>query len=475
MDSHAIHVKKTRQSGKADDKNADHSESEASRIHIRKRAMAREVISLQNSNVLRIPLSNARKVSAEFSDRADKIEENVREIQEDSERQGPVDQTSAREYILKRSQMSLDLDLFCKDARKAINSPTYGTGMDRKTCKRAREQSNQLELVIAKERAMLVANRAKIQLSTLYHSNHFRLGEAYMFSITESLPLPSGATIEYHSKDQWSSHDQRAFRSNVRATYHVPHATGRGTWCPVAGSTNERLTSAAQIVPQCLGELNASYLFGTDSLGDGYGKLWGVGNGMWVSAEVEEAMDAARIVFVPCSEEVEGEIKMIVLDEDLGNQCIGLDLPFAEVDGKPLKFKTAARPDLHALYIHALITVLRRKTYAVRDWQYDIPKVFTGRNWSNFGENTLRKSTVLALASEIGDLSKEDLKQLELEKSGLVASGGEEATISDCDREMAIVIGGTWMSRRNQNHGKSFLRNWKIWHWLEHVGWNVLK
>jgi hypothetical protein len=49
---------------------------------------------------------------------------------------------------------------------------------------------------------------------------------------------------------------------------------------------------------------------------------------------------------------------------------------------KQLQFQTAARPGKRYFYMHALLTVFRRRRYNVPGWENDREQVFNGQIWA---------------------------------------------------------------------------------------------
>ena len=418
--------------------------SDKSRKTIQKRIDSKEYLQNLAANQLLLRCENTQKASPELDKQAAEIEERIAQTKNDARTVGPISPSKAEEFLQKRSVINMLSVDYCKDARKLLENDELPPA-NTKTRKRQFSEIAELEDTVMKERAIILGNNAKLQLSMTYHANYVTLGEAYLYSIVENLPLlPAEAHPQYSSKQRFSP-DQTHFKKNLESAYESLKGMKANTaWCPVAGEVSRREMKAAHIVPQSIGEFNAAYLFGANGLGEGHGKLWGLDNGMHVSESVEQAMDAAQIVFVPGSKK--GELKTLLLDQDLANEEICFHGPtWADIDNKPLMFRTDVRPGLHAIYIHAFISVLRRKLYDCKNWQHDVPRIFSSRIWSDVEGQKLKRSTVLAIAAEIGDLDKDMVEQLDLERSGMVDAGGKPVEM--LDRKVAAIIRGLWVSQ----------------------------
>lgn len=349
-----------------------------------------------------------RKYSAEIDQGTTKFEERVRSLSAKSNEAIDIEnEKQAKEYVNDRKTLVDDGAFWLKKSKNVIEALQKEKVLDRPTAKRAHKELDQCDKALLQERAVLAANRVKVQYGILSHNSHARIGEAYLASIVEGMHEPIGARIKKQgSRD---SSDQTSFRKRILAVYNSPSydsdPENLASWCPV--TKNWYLATdvtAAHVVPYSIGEVNAAYLFGLNPE-SGYEAIWSVKNGMPLHTKVEQALDAARIIIVQ-DEKDTNELKLIVLDDTILNVKVTLQGPtFRDLNNQRLKFQTAARPGRRFLYLHYILTLFRRKRFNVDGWEVDKDKIVNSYVWGTPGP-WLRRSIIKALAFEVGDAEK---------------------------------------------------------------------
>ncbi|OQV11266.1 hypothetical protein CLAIMM_15127 [Cladophialophora immunda] len=106
---------------------------------------------------------------------------------------------------------------------------------------------------------------------------------------------------------------------------------------------------------------------------------------------------------------------------------------------KRINFQTDARPGKRYLYLHALLTLFRRRRYNVPGWVNDRNEVLTGRIWATPKEWG-RKSIIEALAAEFG----ETWEGIEI---GEALTDFPDAKPVNCEKDMATVVRYSYESR----------------------------
>jgi hypothetical protein len=360
-----------------------------------------------------------RKISETIDNDSAKLEGRIRKIFDSSEE--PIgdepDKTSL--YIDQRQELVEDLEAHLKEARKIVREARteLSSGHQRNGLKRALTELDQTDSILLKERTALAADRIRVKYSVLSQPSHVKIGEAYMMAITENLPEP--AESSYKKKHGRSGADQTSFRNRVIKAYNTegskiletpPEFQTNKIWCPVSRKEFEAsATKAAHIVPHSIGETNAAYLFGS-KLDEGYDVIWSERNGFMLHTILEKIFNDGRMVIIPDPTD-DNEFISIILSQDLlkdSRPCPAINAPYSTIHKRRLQFQTAARPGKRYLYVHALLSVFRRRRYDVPGWEKDREQVFNGQIWATPGK-LARRSMVGALALEIGD-SWEDIE-----------------------------------------------------------------
>ncbi|KEF60196.1 uncharacterized protein A1O9_05046 [Exophiala aquamarina CBS 119918] len=353
-----------------------------------------------------------RQISKTIDNESAEIEGRIRKISDSSDE--PIGDEPERTslYIDQRQELVEDIEAHLKEARKVVREAReLSSNYQRKELKRALMELDATDNILLKERAALAADRIRVQYGVLGQLSHIKIGEAYTMAITGNLPEPANAS--YKRQHKRSGADQTSFRNRLIKAYNPegfkllqtpPEIFSSKIWCPISGREFETSTmKAAHIVPYAIGEENATYLFGSKP-GEGYGLIWSERNGLMLHNTLEKILDDGRMVIVPDPTD-NNEFMSIILSQDLLNDsrlCPAVDAPYSTIHKRRLQFQTAARPGKRYLYMHALLSLFRRRRYDVLGWENDRQQVFNGQIWATPGK-WARRSMVEALALEIGD------------------------------------------------------------------------
>ena len=392
-----------------------------------------------SSSELHVP-ETLRNISSQLAQKRRSLQEKHRSLLEESRRLSSNIEEIER-YVAQRETFATEAQKYCKELRAILRTSRDEDKLDEKSAKRLRGEIDDLESIVSKERALVATNRTKLEYGTLAHSKLHCLGEAYMATIVENLALPAGATMQKQgTRDE---REQANFRSRVKADYHPPGLEEHYSWCPVTRTEEPlRTMTTAHIVPYAVGELNAAYLFGLE-LQDGYKAIWDTRNRLWLPKEVEQDFDKAKFVIAPCAKDEVGELEIIVLDETILGVPAVRGVKYGDIDGKPLEFRTSARPGLRNLYLHCLMALFRRRRFGVHGWEKDWEKVITGRVWGSSDE-WLRRSVLEALALEVGDVvDHAGYEDMLAEKNGVKGDLPGNQT-PERDGRVALCIRGGW-------------------------------
>ena len=349
-----------------------------------------------------------RKISKTIDNESAELEGRIRKISDSSDE--PIghepDKTSL--YINQRQELVEDLEAHLNEARNIVREARteLSSGHQRNELQRALTELGQTDSILLEERAALAADRIRVKYGVLGQLSHVKIGEAYMVAITENLP-------SYKRKHGRSGADQTSFRNRLIKAYNTegskiletPHEFQimNKIWCPVSGKEFEASAmKAAHIVPYSIGETNAAYLFGS-KLDEGYDVIWSERNGFMLHTILEKIFDDGRMVIIPDPTD-DNEFISVILSQDLlkDSRSSPANAPYSTIHKRRLRFQTAARPGKHYLYMHALLSLFRRRRYDVPGWEKDREQVFNGQIWPTRGK-WARRSMVEALALEFGD------------------------------------------------------------------------
>ncbi|KAK5461552.1 hypothetical protein LTR20_006476 [Exophiala xenobiotica] len=343
----------------------------------------------------KIPIA-VRHISSAMESQSAELEDRIRKISASSDEQIGDEPSRTIRYIDQRETLVEDLDVHLKEGRRMVRETMdQASRPERKELKRTLTELDQSDSIVLKERAALAANRVRVE-----------------YTITDTLPEPADAS--YNKQQKRSPSDQSSFRNRLIKTYcsegsrylETPEFSSTKIWCPISGREfYGDSMKAAHIVPHSIGEANAAYLFGLKPY-EGFQVIWSERNGLMIHQSIEKIFDDGRLVIVPDPTD-DNEFLSIVLSQDLlrqgsNNICPATDAPWSSIHNKRLQFQTGSRPGKRFMYIHALLTLLRRRRYIVPGWEKDRDQVFTGQIWATPGK-WARRSMVQALAVEIGD------------------------------------------------------------------------
>lgn len=119
---------------------------------------------------------------------------------------GPFSPDHAQQFVTQRGELVNDAATHLRKVREFYRSLNREHLLDKKATKRVLSNTDASDTAILEERAALARNRAKLECGILSHPTHSRMGEAYLSSIFELLPLPAGARVKKQSAR--SSDDQ---------------------------------------------------------------------------------------------------------------------------------------------------------------------------------------------------------------------------------------------------------------------------
>ena len=351
-----------------------------------------------------------RQLAPEMENETANIQGRVRRLNRSSE-ESVGDDTSTRDYVDSRVGVIEEITAVCTKARDRLQKQIKGsTRAQEKEIQREIKQIDGIERAVKRERYVLAAHRARIELQVSTSGVNTRMVQAYLQALTSQVKRPSGAQYEHMKRDDL---DQQDFRDNLIRVYQPegerylakPKKLQPKLWCPVTEQWHDKHgVRAAHIVPHSIGEIDIAYLFGQPA-DKGHSLMWGQANGIMLHNDVEEAFDAGQLVIVPDEGSDDNGFKTILLSEELkknDDQDSGINRPWSGLHGKPLVFKTDQRPGKRFLYAHTLLTAFVRRRWCVKGWGNDREVLFSGRIWGSPGK-WLRKSQLLAIAAEVGD------------------------------------------------------------------------
>ncbi|MCJ1301353.1 hypothetical protein MMC08_004152 [Hypocenomyce scalaris] len=158
---------------------------------------------------------------------------------------------------------------------------------------------------------------------------------------------------------------QSEFRMELIRTYNSRHPEDDSVWCPVmhtfALDPDQRV--AAHIFPRRLGQRAMNQIFGVGADGD----LSGIRNGLIISSAIERKFAKFQLVIVPTKPRSEAnpvdDWVLRVVDHQIDPYRVyETGLTFKEIDGRPLVFRSAARPAARYLYLHYVVAMLLTRT-----------------------------------------------------------------------------------------------------------------
>ncbi|KAI4131439.1 MAG: hypothetical protein LQ347_002978 [Umbilicaria vellea] len=198
---------------------------------------------------------------------------------------------------------------------------------------------------------------------------------------------------------------QSKFRHDLVEVYNSEHPDQQSIWCPVLHTFDDNTDNrvAAHIFPRRLGLRLMNLIFGPEAEED----LFGVRNGMIISAPIKAKFDKFQVVIVPAQPRTEAHAVDDWVLRTVNHQIDDYKVheigkTFKEIDGRPLVFRSNARPAARYLYFHYVVSMLlaksdrNRKTGVISIASEDIV-------WATPGKY-LRQNMLAALIREFGDV-----------------------------------------------------------------------
>ena len=191
---------------------------------------------------------------------------------------------------------------------------------------------------------------------------------------------PSG-NKEASSGQRKNRPGQDSFRRQLITYYGCQGGQGGDKiWCPVLQKwLSKKECTAAHIIPYSFPpHIFKTMLFPEDETTmteDPSEPCMEPSNGLYLYNPIENAFDDGKLVIVP-REDGRGQIdfKVHLLDEkfkvDATFEVDGRTISWHELDGKSLEFKNKNRPAKRYLYLHILMTVVRKCVYQPPGWAY---------------------------------------------------------------------------------------------------------
>jgi hypothetical protein len=323
----------------------------------------------------------ARKISESIDKASAEFEERIRKISDSSDEPIRREPDRISRYIDYRQEFVEDFETHLKETRNVLRTESSST-IPKSERRKAMAEVDEVNKTLLKERAILAADRIRVKFDALSYPSHVRVGDAYMMALSPNLPEPADSAYKKHHGR--SSIDQTSFRkrlvkayvADIPDTYEDP--LYQDGWCPVLHQTfSMGDIKAAYIVPYCTGEENAAYMFGVP-LREGYETVWTERNGLLLHHVIEEIFDDGRLVILPDPTDP-NEFVSLVLSQELLESIHVLrynSMPLSIIHKRRLQFQTTARPEKRYLYMHALLTLFRRRRYDVPGWEKDRHQVF---------------------------------------------------------------------------------------------------
>lgn len=158
---------------------------------------------------------------------------------------------------------------------------------------------------------------------------------------------------------------QSNFGKNLVAAYNSKHPDNNSIWCPVLHTfeDNQDNRVAAHIFPRRLGRRLMNQIFGIEADED----LYGVRNGMIIAPTIEAKFDRFQVVIVPAKPRTEAnpvdDWVLRIVDHQIDDYKVHeIGKTFKELDGRPLVFRSNARPAARYLYFHYVVSMLLAKS-----------------------------------------------------------------------------------------------------------------
>lgn len=151
-------------------------------------------------------------------------------------------------------------------------------------------------------------------------------------------------------------------------------------------------------------------------------------NGLLLYHELEAALDKVQLAIVPMDEHHPDatNLKVVVFDKSILKKTTS-EIPWKDLDNRPLVFKNANRPRLRYLYFSFVMNLFRRRRYECAGWRNDYFQYVKGAMWGSPG-GLVRGSTLRTLARRVGH--EPDLEAF-LETTDLPLISDEDSHVDD--------------------------------------------
>jgi hypothetical protein len=172
---------------------------------------------------------------------------------------------------------------------------------------------------------------------------------------------------------------QPSFRNGLISYYDCLRGKTE-IWCPVLGQWAPRTEcTAAHIVPYSFPPHVLRSMTHSENpetmVDDPTEPSMVPENGLYLYTPIEKALDTGKLVIVPRMDSGgHVDFKVHLLDESLQTNATfkfhGRHHPWRALEGKSLDFRNQNRPAKNFLYLHILLTVLRKCIYQPPNWAY---------------------------------------------------------------------------------------------------------
>jgi hypothetical protein len=181
--------------------------------------------------------------------------------------------------------------------------------------------------------------------------------------------------------------------------------------CALTGEFDRSIRiRAVHIVPYCIGEELAGYLFGPDQ---GL-RLNRPDNCLMMHEDIELAFDNGNITIFPVDAVARPVLrwKIILVNQDARNQPLQLKTvsTVGELDGKEIIFRTDQRPASRFLYYHFVVSLLLCRSRENSGWEALWLRYGKAEPWPTPGRY-LRESMLSALTRCVGNVEESDFAE----------------------------------------------------------------
>lgn len=216
--------------------------------------------------------------------------------------------------------------------------------------------------------------------------------------------------------DKRTSRGQSALREESIAFYRskMDDTKDANLWCPV---TNTEYVQddmvAAHLVPRRIQAGLIEHLFGTGS----YARIDTPDNCLIMYKKLEKPFDKHQIVLVPVDRDEMPlrRWKVRVIDESASNSKFDAHRRLIDLDNQELDFRGNGRPASRFLYFHFVLSIFINREEK-RPGYEKAYQLMTEKPFATWGK-WLRKSVMLVMARDVGDMSPEFYQVLMDEKT----------------------------------------------------------